>query len=126
MTTSMTTLAHAAIGLGLVSLLHAAYSAYEFTNYAQQQQLEGVRMALPVDVVAQTALSTAVICVALVLQAGPLRPILFRAWAGRCEADGSPLYRSPLETRPNFMDIERKRRQVQEYRRRTESRALGS
>lgn len=87
-------------------------------------------VSLPVDIVIETVVSTFIILVGLVLGTRPLRPIEWRVWAGKIEREGEEGFTDNagavdkhcmgnpfknLETRPNFVDIRKQRREFAEW-----------
>lgn len=60
---------------------------------------------LPPDITLETVISTALICLGLVVGAEELQPIEWRVWAGKVEKDrkGGPY--GGLEERMGFVDI---------------------
>jgi hypothetical protein len=83
-----------------------------------------------VDIIIETIISTLIILVGLVLGTRPLRPIEWRAWAGKIEREGEEGFTnnagevdkdfmgnpfSVLETRPNFVDIRKQRKEFTEW-----------
>ncbi|KAF2401076.1 hypothetical protein EJ06DRAFT_529244 [Trichodelitschia bisporula] len=74
----MGTLTAALSGLGLLLLTHAVYSAHEHSTLH-------LTTPLPTDIAIELLLSTAMLCVAIVLRAPALRPVEWSAWAGQLE-----------------------------------------
>lgn len=89
-----------------------------------------VASSLPVDIILETIISTFIILVGLVLGTRPLRPIEWRVWAGKVEREGEEGFTdnsgtvdrdfmgnpfSTLESRPNFVDIRKQRREFTEW-----------
>ncbi|KAK9461141.1 magnesium transporter [Lipomyces oligophaga] len=88
--------------LSLLLLLHAAYSAHEFSHYVKY--LIGRNDTLPIDIVVEAIVATALFSFAQVISARKLQPISFSKWAKNMEFEG----RSPfafLERRPGFLDV---------------------
>jgi hypothetical protein len=86
--------------------------------------------SLPLDIIIETIVSTFIILVGLVLGSRPLRPIEWRVWAGKIEREGEEGFTdnsgavdkdftgnpfSVLESRPNFVDIRKQRREFAEW-----------
>lgn len=85
--------------------------------------------SLPVDISIETVVALVVICLGLVLNTPPLRPIQWREWAGKIEREGLEGFLPPggdseeaakefignpfryLESRPAFVDIRKQRRE---------------
>ncbi len=87
-------------------------------------------VSLPLDIIIETVISTLVILLALVLGTRPLRPLEWRVWAGKVEREGEEGFTdnagavdigfmgnpfSVLESRPNFVDIRKQRREFAEW-----------
>jgi hypothetical protein len=79
-----------------------------------------------VDIVIETIFSTFILLVGLVLGTRPLRPLEWRVWAGKIEREGAEGFMdnsgavdkdymgnpfSMLESRPNFVDIRKQRKE---------------
>ncbi|AEO65763.1 uncharacterized protein THITE_2113162 [Thermothielavioides terrestris NRRL 8126] len=134
----MTFLSRAITAFGGLLLAHACYSAREHTalqslraaSTATLTSSATVATSLPVDIVLETILSTFFVLFGLVLGARPLRPIEWRVWAGKIEREGEEGFTdnsgavdkdymgnpfSVLETRPNFVDIRKQRREFAEW-----------
>ncbi len=82
------------------------------------------------DIVIETIISTLIILLGLVLTTRPLRPLEWRVWAGKIEREGEEGFTdssgvpekgfmgnpfSVLESRPNFVDIRKQRREFAEW-----------
>lgn len=82
------------------------------------------------DIVIETIISTLIILLGLVLATRPLRPLEWRVWAGKIEREGEEGFTdssgaadkgfvgnpfSVLESRPNFVDIRKQRREFAEW-----------
>ena len=82
------------------------------------------------DIVIETIVSTFIILVGLVLGTHPLRPVEWRVWAGKIEREGEEGFTnnsgtvdkdymgnpfSVLESRPNFVDIRKLRREFSDW-----------
>ncbi len=82
------------------------------------------------DIIIETVVSTLLILLALVLGTRPLRPLEWRVWAGKIEREGEEGFTdnsgtidkgfmgnpfSVLESRPNFVDIRKQRREFAEW-----------
>lgn len=82
------------------------------------------------DIVIETILSTFIILVGLVLGTRSLRPLEWRVWAGKIEREGEEGFMdnagavdkdfmgnpfSVLESRPNFVDIRKQRKEFAEW-----------
>ncbi|KAL2263347.1 hypothetical protein VTK26DRAFT_7143 [Humicola hyalothermophila] len=134
----MTFLSRAITAFGGLLLAHACYSAREHTalqslratTAATLTTSSTVTSSLPLDIVLETLLSTFIILVGLVLGTRPLRPIEWRVWAGKIEREGEEGFTnssgavdrdfmgnpfSTLESRPNFVDIRKQRREFTEW-----------
>lgn len=86
--------------------------------------------SLPLDIAIETVVATLLMTVGFVVGAPPLRPIPWRVWAGKIEREGEDGFRDGsgnvsrdylgnpfqgLETRPNFVDIRKQRREFAEW-----------
>lgn len=82
------------------------------------------------DIIIETIISTLIILVGVVLGTRPLRPIEWRAWAGKIEREGEEGFTnsagevdkdfvgnpfSTLESRPNFVNIRQQRKEFAEW-----------
>jgi hypothetical protein len=89
-----------------------------------------VTTSLPLDITIETIVATFIILLGLVLGTRPLRPIEWRVWAGKIEREGEEGFTdgagevnkdymgnpfSALESRPNFVDIRKQRREFAEW-----------
>ncbi|KAK4239461.1 magnesium transporter [Achaetomium macrosporum] len=134
----MTFLSKAITAFGGLLLAHACYSAREHTalqslraaTAASLTSTPTVATSLPVDIILETIISTFVILLGLVLGTRPLRPIEWRVWAGKIEREGEEGFTdnsgavdkdfmgnpfSAFESRPNFVDIRKQRREFAEW-----------
>jgi len=97
------------IGFGLLLLVHAGYSAHEFsTLYGHQHPASS--SSLPLDIQIETVVSIMLLCLGLVAGAERLKPISWNVWAGNIEKEGgggNPFL--GLEERAGFLDIRAKR-----------------
>ena len=111
--------------LGIISLAHAyssiaqahssqlislssCYSAYEHSSlisHLKPSASTSTSSALPLDITLETIVSTALICLGLVMGTEELQPIEWRVWAGKVERErkGGPY--GGLEERMGFVDI---------------------
>lgn len=88
--------------------------------------------SLPIDIVAEAIVATLVVCLGLVLGAPVLRPIRWRAWAGKIEREGRAGFAAGadgarskeafignpfrmLEARPGFVDIRGQRSEFSQW-----------
>ncbi|KAI4155890.1 MAG: hypothetical protein LQ340_000670 [Diploschistes diacapsis] len=91
--------------IGTILLAHACYSAQEFSSLAPNNRrssnlpgsIESLALpavtassvtqltALPLDIIIETLVSVALLCVAIVIGAEELKPINWRVWAGNIE-----------------------------------------
>ncbi|KAK4144644.1 magnesium transporter [Dichotomopilus funicola] len=134
----MTLLSKTITTFGSLFLAHACYSARE---HAALQSLRAATSAsltssptaassLPIDIVIETIVSTFIILLGLVLGTRPLRPLEWRVWAGKIEREGEQGFTdnsgvvdkdymgnpfAVLESRPNFVDIRKQRRQFAKW-----------
>ncbi|KAL2043285.1 hypothetical protein N7G274_003591 [Stereocaulon virgatum] len=113
--------------LGLLLLSHACYSAYEhstlLTISPQSSSLKPTATfslppsaSLPLDISLETILSVIMICAGLVVGAEELKPITWRAWAGKVERENGGV--GPfqgLEDRLGFVDIRAKRKEFADW-----------
>ncbi|KAL2122571.1 hypothetical protein VTJ04DRAFT_3026 [Mycothermus thermophilus] len=133
--------------LGGLLLAHACYSAREHTTLQTPRAGAGAAAAilsstsaagtvsLPLDIVIETLISTVIIITGLVLGTKPLRPLEWRVWAGKIEREGQEGFTdgsgnvdkdymgnpfSVLESRPNFVDIRKQRKEFAEWTKRRE------
>ena len=82
--------------------------------------------SLPVDIIIETIISTFIILLGLVLGTRSLRPLEWRVWAGKIEREGEEGFTdnagavdkdymgnpfSVFESRPNFVDIRKQRKE---------------
>ncbi|KAL2154092.1 hypothetical protein VTH82DRAFT_2768 [Thermothelomyces myriococcoides] len=131
----MTFLSKSITVLGGLLLAHACYSAREHTalqslRAATTATATSSAASLPVDIKLETIISTFIILLGLVLGARPLRPIEWRVWAGKIEREGEEGFTdnagavekdymgnpfSVLESRPNFVDIRKQRREFTDW-----------
>lgn len=112
----MSYLSRLLLGVGLISLFHAAYSAHEHSHYLALHSSSSSITAVPLDIQIETLVSVALSCLGLVLGSEALQPISWAQWAGEIEREGGG--RSPfrgLEDRVGFMDIRRKRREFSQW-----------
>ncbi|KAK9237408.1 magnesium transporter [Lipomyces kononenkoae] len=93
--------------LSLVLLFHAGYSAYEFSHYIKHLAANA-NATLPVDIVAETVVATALFALGQVLAANKLQPVEFAKWAKGLEREGKSPFAS-LEQRPGFMNVNKLR-----------------
>ncbi|RMD43245.1 hypothetical protein DV735_g1885, partial [Chaetothyriales sp. CBS 134920] len=108
----MSVLSRLLVLVGLASLLHAAYSAHEFSVLSTEQHKTA---PLPVDIKLEAVVSVLVASVGLVLGADPLKPISWSTWAGQIEREGGPSPFAALEERPGFVDIRAKRKEFADW-----------
>jgi len=122
----------------LLTKLPSCYSAREHTTLqslraattATLTSSPAATVSLPVDIVIETIISTLVILLGLVLGTRPLRPLEWRVWAGKIEREGGEGFTdssgevektymgnpfSVLESRPNFVDIRKQRKEFAEW-----------
>ncbi|KAL2178600.1 magnesium transporter [Thermothelomyces heterothallicus CBS 202.75] len=131
----MTLLSRSITVLGGLLLAHACYSAREHTalqslRVATTATVTSSAASLPVDIKLETIVSTFIILLGLVLGTRPLRPIEWRVWAGKIEREGEEGFTdnsgavakdymgnpfSVLESRPNFVDIRKQRREFTDW-----------
>ncbi|KAL2137072.1 hypothetical protein VTI74DRAFT_9678 [Chaetomium olivicolor] len=134
----MTFLSKTITAFGGLLLAHACYSAHEHTTLqtlraattATLIMSPSATVALPLDIVIETIVSTFIILLGLVLETRPLRPIEWRVWAGKIEREGEEGFTdsagvvdkdfmgnpfSVLESRPNFVDIRKQRSEFTEW-----------
>lgn len=86
--------------------------------------------SLPIDISIETVVAVFVICLGLVLGTPELRPIQWRAWAGKIEREGEKGFTNSdgnvdkdyvgnpfrmLESRPGFIDIRKQRKEFAEW-----------
>jgi len=105
----MSILSRFCIGVGLLLLVHAGYSAHEFATLYAHLHPTG-SSTLPLDIRIETVTSIFLVCLGLVTGADRLKPISWNVWAGNIEREGggaSP-YKG-LEERAGFLDIRAKR-----------------
>ena len=141
----MTWISKSITAFGLVLLAHACYSAHEHSALHQSTTSSAAtspsasgagagaaaatQSSLPVDISIETVVALVVICLGLVLNTPPLRPIQWREWAGKIEREGLEGFLQPggdyeeaakefignpfryLESRPAFVDIRKQRRE---------------
>ncbi|KAK4105985.1 hypothetical protein N658DRAFT_414980 [Parathielavia hyrcaniae] len=123
---------------GGLLLAHACYSAREHTTLLSLRAATAatltssptVAASLPLDIIIETIISTFIILVGLVLGTRPLRPIEWRVWAGKIEREGEEGFTdnsgavdrdfvgnpfSLLESRPNFVDIRKQRKEFADW-----------
>lgn len=122
---------------GGLLLIHACYSAQEHSALQSFRTTTStlttslpIAASLPIDIAIEAVVAIVVILVGLVLGTRSPRPIQWRVWAGKIEREGwegfvdssgevekdylgSPF--SYLETRPNFVDIRKQRREFAEW-----------
>ncbi|KIV79644.1 hypothetical protein PV11_07193 [Exophiala sideris] len=91
---------------GIFSLLHAAYSAHEFSTLSTKLHKTA---PLPLDIKIETLISVFIACFGLILGSEPLKPVSWSAWAGKIERNGEPNPFRGLEERVGFMDIRAQR-----------------
>lgn len=116
----------AIIGLGLLLLAHACYSAYEHSTLTSQIKISPPTSSssipstppttsLPLDISLETIISVALICVGLVSSVEELQPIEWRVWAGKVERErkGGPYM--GLEERMGFVNIRAKRKEFADW-----------
>ncbi|KAK0254752.1 hypothetical protein LTR02_005717 [Friedmanniomyces endolithicus] len=113
--------------LGVLFLSHAVYSAYEHSllpsastpsmlSHSLLPASLDPKITLPLDITLETLFSVLLLCAGMVLSSADLKPIQWRAWAGRLEASqearevkevgvggGNPY--QALEERVGFWDI---------------------
>ncbi|KAK4158208.1 magnesium transporter [Chaetomidium leptoderma] len=134
----MTLLSKTLTAFGGILLAHACYSAREHTTLqslrsaatAALTSSPAAAVSLPVDIIIETIISTFVILLGLVLGTRALRPLEWRVWAGKIEREGEEGFTdgagavdkdfmgnpfSVLESRPNFVDIRKQRREFTEW-----------
>ncbi|KAL1843140.1 hypothetical protein VTJ49DRAFT_2890 [Mycothermus thermophilus] len=127
----MTILSKTFTVLGSILLAHACYSAREHTTLQSPRATAAAgSVSLPVDIIIETIVSTVIIITGLVLGTKPLRPLEWRVWAGKIEREGAEGFTdnsgkvdrdfmgnpfSVLESRPNFVDIRKQRREFAEW-----------
>ncbi|KAL2269873.1 hypothetical protein VTJ83DRAFT_2057 [Remersonia thermophila] len=140
----MTLLSKTFTVFGSILLAHACYSAREHTALQSPRVVTAAALSsspaagsvsLPVDIIIETIVSTVLIITGLVLGTKPLRPLEWRVWAGKIEREGAEGFTdgsgkvdrdyvgnpfSVLESRPNFVDIRRQRREFAEWSRQKE------
>jgi len=105
----MSALPRLCIGLGLLLLVHAGYSAHEFSTVYGHQHPTGSSI-LPLDIQIETVVSVLLVSLGLVAGAERLKPISWSKWAGNIEREGGGA--NPflgLEERAGFLDIRAKR-----------------
>ncbi|KAI5805910.1 magnesium transporter [Geopyxis carbonaria] len=111
----MTLTSKALITLSTLLLTHSCYSAHEhastFASSASQ---------LPTDILVETLLAAALLCLGLVLSAGStedgaLRPISLRVWAGKLEREKGCGPFGFLEERLGFFDVRGAREEFAEF-----------
>jgi len=128
----MTWISKLATFAGALLLAHACYSAQE---HAALQSFRvttapAASSSLPIDIAIETAVATLVVCLGLILDTSPLRPIQWRVWAGKIEREGEHGFADAagevskdfvgnpfkvLETRPAFVDIRKQRKDFAEW-----------
>ncbi|KAL2020185.1 hypothetical protein VTK56DRAFT_8709 [Thermocarpiscus australiensis] len=134
----MTWISKTITAVGGLLLAHACYSAHEHAalqsfraaTTATLTSSSAVSASLPVDIVIETVTATLITLLGLVLGTRPLRPIEWRVWAGKIEREGEEGFTdnagnvdkdfvgnpfSVFETRPNFVDIRKQRREFVEW-----------
>ncbi|KAK4165823.1 magnesium transporter [Cladorrhinum sp. PSN259] len=134
----MTFISKAITTFGGILLAHACYSAQEHsalqsfraTSTAALTAGPAAAASLPVDIVLETIVSTFIILLGLVLGTRPLRPIQWREWAGKIEREGEEGFKDSngdvnkdyignpfaiFESRPNFVDIRKQRKEFAEW-----------
>lgn len=109
---------------------HTALQSLRAATSATLTSTPGAATSLPVDIILETIISTLVILLGLVLGTRPLRPIEWRVWAGKIEREGEEGFTdnagavdkdfmgnpfSVFESRPNFVDIRKQRREFAEW-----------
>lgn len=109
---------------------HTALQSVRATTAATLTSSSPATISLPPDIVVETVVATFIILLGLVLGSRPLRPIEWRVWAGKIEREGGQGFAdnsgaadkdfmgnpfSVLESRPNFMDIRKQRREFAEW-----------
>ncbi|RVX73079.1 hypothetical protein B0A52_02205 [Exophiala mesophila] len=93
--------------IGILSLLHAAYSAHEFAALSNKLHKNA---QLPLDIKLETLVSVFLASVGLVLGSDSLKPISWNAWAGNIEKRGLANPFHAFEERVGFMDIRAQRK----------------
>ncbi|KAK4192631.1 magnesium transporter [Podospora australis] len=134
----MTILSKTITAFGGILLAHACYSAQEHSalhslrvaTAASLTSSSTVANSLPIDVVIETIVATFIILLGLVLGTRPLRPIQWRVWAGKIEREGEDGFKDNngevnkdymgnpfnfIESRPNFVDIRKQRKEFAEW-----------
>ncbi|KAH6854393.1 magnesium transporter [Chaetomium sp. MPI-CAGE-AT-0009] len=134
----MTLLSKTITAFGSLLLAHACYSAREHTALQSLRAATAATLtssstaatSLPVDIIIETIISTFIILLGLVLGTHPLRPLEWRVWAGKIEREGEEGFTdsagavdkdymgnpfSVLESRPNFVDIRKQRKEFAEW-----------
>jgi len=94
-------------------LRHRCYSAWEHSTLISVAQAStssppqtAIKPGLPLDISLETIISVILICIGLVSGAEELKPVTWRAWAGKVEREsggGGPF--QGLEDRMGFVDI---------------------
>ncbi|KAL2139516.1 hypothetical protein VTI28DRAFT_5080 [Corynascus sepedonium] len=134
----MTLLSRSITVIGGLLLAHACYSAREHSalqslrtaTTATLTSSPAAAASLPVDIKLETVISTFIILLGLVLGTRPLRPIEWRVWAGKIEREGEEGFMdnagavdkdfmgnpfNVLESRPNFVDIRKQRKEFADW-----------
>ncbi|KXX81688.1 ER membrane protein complex subunit 5 [Madurella mycetomatis] len=134
----MTWISKTITAFGGFLLAHACYSAHEHSALqsfrasaaATLTSSSSAASSLPLDIIIETIVATLIILVGLVLGTRPLRPLEWRVWAGKIEREGEEGFTdnagevnkdymgnpfSVLESRPNFVDIRKQRREFAEW-----------
>ncbi|GAB1311214.1 Transmembrane protein 32 [Madurella fahalii] len=134
----MTWISKTITAFGGLLLAHACYSAHEHSALqsfrvsaaATLTSTPSVASSLPLDIIIETIVATFITLVGLVLGTRPLRPLEWRVWAGKIEREGEEGFTdnagevnkdymgnpfSVLESRPNFVDIRRQRKEFAEW-----------
>ena len=104
--------------------------SFRATSTATLTSSSAVSTSLPIDIVLETIVSTFIILLGLVLGTRPLRPIEWRVWAGKIEREGEDGFKDRngevnkdyvgnpfgiFESRPNFVDIRKQRKEFAEW-----------
>ncbi|KAJ8101884.1 magnesium transporter [Lipomyces tetrasporus] len=89
--------------LSLLLLFHAGYSAYEFSHYLKHLTVNS-DATVPLDIIAETIVATALFAFGQVLGAKQLEPVSFAKWAKGLEREGKSPF-AFLERRPGYMNV---------------------
>ncbi|PSR81615.1 magnesium transporter [Coniella lustricola] len=132
----MTWLSKTTTTLGFILVAHACYSAQEHSALQSLRatsttvHITQPSTSLPVDISIETVVGLFLTVLGLVADMPTLRPIQWRAWAGKVEREGEQGFLKSngdvetdfvgnpfriLETRPGFVDIRSQRKEFAEW-----------